>query len=40
MNEPTLVRARLKEAVRACRQEFADRLMKLCEQGTGEKYPY
>jgi hypothetical protein len=32
MNEPVVVRARLKEPVRACRQDVYDRL-----QGTGEK---
>ncbi len=32
MHEPAVVRARLKEAVRACRQDVYDRL-----QGTGEK---
>jgi hypothetical protein len=40
MDEPAVVRARLKEAVRACRQDVADRLEKRCEQGSGERYPH
>jgi hypothetical protein len=40
MDEPAVVRARLKDAVRACRQDIADRLDKACEQGSGEKYPH
>ena len=40
VHDPALVRARLKEAVRACRQDISDRLTRQYEAGTGKKMPH